>query len=164
MNQMNLMVAGRRRSGQRAFTLIELIVTLWILAILLGLAALLVSMSIKREREYELKRALREIRQAIDFYKAASDAGRIEVQLDTEGYPADLQIMVDGVAAIGDATGAQLKFLRRVPIDPITNSTDWGLRSYQDDPTTGSWGGQNVFDVYCISDEVALDGSLYRDW
>jgi general secretion pathway protein G len=153
-----------RQYGVRGFSLIELIVTLWILAILLGLAAPLVSLSVKREREYELKRALREVRQAIDFYKAASDAGRIEVQLDTEGYPADLQILADGVPALNDATGATLKFLRRIPLDPITNSFDWGLRSYQDDATTGSWGGQNVFDIYCISDEVALDGSYYRDW
>jgi general secretion pathway protein G len=152
------------RSRSRGFSLLELIVTLWILAILLGLAAPLVSMSVKREREYELKRALREIRQAIDYYKAASDAGRIEVQLDTEGYPTDLQILEDGVEVLNDATGARLKFLRRIPLDPITNSTDWGLRSYQDEPNSNSWGGQNVFDVYCISDEVALDGSYYKDW
>ncbi|HEX4996762.1 MAG TPA: prepilin-type N-terminal cleavage/methylation domain-containing protein [Terriglobia bacterium] len=160
---MNRGLTARWR-GSRAFSLIELIVTLWILAILLGLSVPLVSKTVKREREYELKRSLRELRQAIDYYKAASDAGRIEVQLDTEGYPPDLETLVDGVEAIGDATGATLKFLRRVPLDPVTNSTDWGLRSYQDDPQTGSWGGQNVFDVYCISDEVALDGSLYRDW
>jgi general secretion pathway protein G len=155
--------SGRWR-GARAFSLVELIVTLWILAILLGLAAPLVSKSVKREREYELKRGLRELRQAIDYYKAASDAGRIAVELETEGYPIDLQILVDGAEAIGDATGARLKFLRRIPYDPIYNGDEWGKRSYQDEPTTTSWGGQNVFDVYSLSEGVALDGSSYRDW
>ncbi len=121
----------------------------------------------QRQREIELRRTLRELRTAIDKYKDSVDGGLIagtDVKLGSEGYPADLQTLVDGVNKNGDASGAKLKFLRRIPMDPMTHSTEWGLRSYQDAPDSRSWGGQNVFDVYCKSEGKALDGTTYRDW
>ena len=120
-----------------------------------------------RQREVDLHRALREIRTAIDKYKDAADAGQIsplEIKVGTEGYPADLQTLVDGVAAANDATGRKLKYLRKIPNDPMTRGTDWGLRSYQDRPDTTKWGGENVFDVYTNFNGKALDGTKYRDW
>lgn len=147
----------------RGFSLIELLVTVTVLSILVGIAIPLLRNSIQRERQVELRQALREMRTAIDKYKNASDAGQIEVPTDTEGYPQTLDTLVDGVQMIGQA-GKTIKFLRRIPVDPMTNSTDWGMRSYQDEPTAGSWGGQNVFDVYTRSDGIALDGSSYKDW
>ena len=120
-----------------------------------------------RQREGELRRTLREMRTAIDRYKDAADLGQIsplELKVGAEGYPADLQILVDGIAAANDATGRKLKFLRRVPVDPITHAAEWGMRSYQDEPKSTRWGGQNVFDVYTTSGGIALDGSKYRDW
>src|SRR5687768_5354243 len=103
------------------------------------------------------------MRLAIDKFKEYSDARRIEVPQDTEGYPQTLDVLVDGVQLLGQA-GKNLNLLRRVPLDPMTNSTDWGMRSYQDEPTAGSWGGQNVFDVYSKSEVVAMDGTRYKDW
>jgi len=120
-----------------------------------------------RQREAELRRALREMRTAIDRYKDAADAQQIaslEIKVGSEGYPADLQVLVDGVAIQNDATGRKLKFLRRVPVDPMTHSTEWGKRSYQDNPDATRWGGQNVFDVYSQFEGTALDGTKYRDW
>lgn len=147
----------------RGFTLIELIATIAILAILVGVSLPLARNTIKREREVELRQALREIRTAIDKFHEESDKGTIEKPPDTEGYPQTLDQLVDGVQMIGQA-GKTIKFLRKIPIDPMTNSTDWGLRSYQDEPTAQSWGGQNVFDIYTKSDGVAFDGTRYRDW
>jgi general secretion pathway protein G len=147
----------------RGFTLIELIATIAVLAILAGVSLPLARNAIKREREAELRQALREMRTAIDKHKEAADNGQIEKPTDTEGYPQTLDVLVDGVQMIGQA-GKTIKFLRKIPIDPMTNSTDWGLRSYQDEPTAQSWGGQNVFDVYTKSDGVAFDGTRYRDW
>src|SRR5262245_3653493 len=147
----------------RGFTLIELIVTVTIVAILAGMAVPLARNSIQREREYELRRALREIRVALDKYKEASDQGRIQVTLGTEGYPESLEILVEGVPLL-NAVDKKLKLLRRIPNDPMTNSMEWGMRSYQDEPTSSSWGGQNVFDVYTKSDGTALDGTKYKDW
>jgi general secretion pathway protein G len=150
----------RRHSG---FTLIELLVTVMIISILVGLAVPLARNSIKREKEFALRAALREIRTALDKYKDATDRGFIMMKIDTEGYPETLQILVDGVDAVGQVN-KKLKFLRRIPIDPMTKSAEWGLRSYQDDPKSTSWGGQNVFDVYTKSEGIALDGTKYSEW
>ena len=147
----------------RGFTLLELMMSVMIISILVGLAVPLARNSIKREKEIELRAALREMRTAIDKYKDASDRGFIMVKVDTEGYPEKLQDLVDGVQMVG-AVDKKLKFLRRIPKDPMTNSTEWGQRSYQDDPKASSWGGQNVFDVYSKSEGTALDGTKYGDW
>ena len=152
-----------RGTSRRGFTLIELIATITILGILVGLSIPLARNSIKRERETELRQALREIRLALDKYKDASDQGKIEVPTDTEGYPQTLDTLVDGVQLLGQA-GKNIKFLRKIPLDPMTNSADWGMRSYQDEPTAQSWGGQNVFDIYTKSDGIAFDGTHYKDW
>ena len=152
------MVAVRR--GERGLTLIELIVAVIILAILMGAAVPIARVRIKREREAELRRDLWEMRDAIDRYKDAADRGAFQIKLDSNGYPPDLDTLVKGV----DVQGKTLRFLRRVPTDPMTGNTDWGLRSMQDDPDSTSWGGQNVFDVYTKSNATALDGTKYSDW
>jgi len=144
----------------RGFTLIELIVATAILVVLTGLAVPLARVSIKREKEHELRRDLWEMRDAIDRYKDAADRGAFQIKVGTEGYPPDLQTLVDGV----DVGGKKVRFLRRIPNDPMTDTTDWGLRSMEDDPTSDSWGGQNVFDVFTKSEGTALDGTKYKDW
>jgi general secretion pathway protein G len=151
------------RSDRRGFTLIELMVSIFIIAILVGLALPLAKNSIKREREFELRQDLRDMRTAIDKYKDASDRGLIMAKVDTEGYPETLQVLVDGVQIVGQVD-KKLKLLRRIPKDPMTNSTEWGLRSYQDDPKNTAWGGQDVFDVYTKSGGTGLDGIKYKDW
>lgn len=121
----------------------------------------------QRQREAELRRSLREMRTAIDNFKTAVDNGQIgslDVKAGSEGYPPDLDTLVEGVTAAGDATGRKLKYLRRIPQDPMTSSTDWGLRAYQDKPDSTSFGGQNVYDVYSKSGATALDGTKYKDW
>ena len=148
---------------QHGFSLIELIVTVTLIAIIAGLAVPLARNSIRRQQEVELRRALREMRVAIDRFKEASDLGLIEVTLGTEGYPEDLEILVEGVDQIG-TVDRRLKFLRRILVDPMTNSEEWGMRSYQDDPESNSWGGENVFDVYTRSNALALDGTVYSEW
>jgi general secretion pathway protein G len=153
----------RSRSRSYGFTLIELLVTVLIISILVGVAIPLARNSIKREKEFALRAALREMRTAIDKYKDASDRGFIMVKVDTEGYPETLQILVDGVDMVGQVS-KKLKFLRRIPIDPMKNTTEWGMRSYQDDPKNSSWGGQNVFDVFTTSEGTGLDGTKYKDW
>jgi general secretion pathway protein G len=158
------MRALRRDSG---FTFIELLVVSTILIILASAAMPLARVTVQRQREAELRRALRDMRTAIDRYKDAVDMGLIggtDVRAGSEGYPPDLETLVEGVSVVNDASGRKLKFLRRVPIDPMTNSTDWGRRSYQDRPDATSWGGQNVYDVYSKSGGTALDGTKYRDW
>ena len=119
-----------------------------------------------RTREAELRLALREMRTAIDKFKDAADLAQIsplDLQAGNENYPPDLETLVDGVSANNDATGRKVKFLRRVPIDPMTHSSEWGLRSYQDKPESTTWGGNNVFDIYTTFDGTALDGSKYKN-
>jgi general secretion pathway protein G len=139
-----------------------------ILATLAAVALPLVQVTVQRQREVELRRSLREMRDAIDRFKDAVDSGAIpqtELKPNNEGYPPDLETLVEGVEVANDATGRKLRFgLRRIPIDPMTNSTDWGMRSYQDKPDASSWGRQNVFDVYSKSDATALNGTRYKDW
>ena len=148
------------RRRQRGLTLIELIIAVTILLILTGAAIPIARTRIKREKEVELRRDLWEMRDAIDRYKDAADRGAFQIKLGSDGYPPDLDTLVNGV----DVQGKKVRFLRRVPVDPMTGTTDWGLRSTQDDPKSTSWGGQNVFDVFTKSDGTALDGSKYSDW
>ena len=153
--------------GQRGYTFIELLVVSAIVMLLASAVMPLARVTATRQREAELRRALREMRVAIDRYKDAADAQQIaslEIKVGSEGYPADLDVLVEGVAVQNDATGRKLKFLRRIPVDPMTHSNEWGKRSYQDAPDASRWGGQNVFDVYTTFDGTALDGTKYRDW
>jgi general secretion pathway protein G len=149
-----------KRTKSRGFTLIELIVATAILTILTGLAIPLVRVTIKRQREHDLRADLWEMRDAIDRYKDAADRGAFQIKVGSEGYPPDLDTLVKGV----DVQGKKLKFLRRIPIDPMTSKPEWGMRSMQDDPTSDSWDGDNVFDVYTKSQDTALDGTKYKDW
>jgi general secretion pathway protein G len=159
---------GQTRGGrQSGYTFIELLVVTTILLILASAIMPLAQVVTQRQREAELRRALRELRTAIDQFKNSVDLGRIpttELAPENQGYPAKLDTLVVGISAANDATGRKLKFLRRVPMDPMTSSTEWGLRSYQDSPTSTSWGGQNVFDVYTKFSGTALDGTKYSDW
>jgi general secretion pathway protein G len=153
----------RREDG---FTYIELIIATVILVIIAAAAIPVAEVTSKRAKEIELRRALRIMRDAIDNYKNAVDAGLIggmDIELGSEGYPEDLETLVEGVEQVG-TPGKKLKFLRRIPIDPMTRSTEWGLRSYQDRPDSMYWGGQNVYDVYTKSQGIALDGTKYSDW
>ncbi|MBI3680232.1 MAG: type II secretion system protein [Acidobacteria bacterium] len=153
-----------RRSSQRGLTLIELIVAFTILMMLTGMAVPMARYKVRREREKELRWALREIRAAIDKYKDDSDAGKLgPVKLGTEGYPETVQVLVDGVKLAGEVEKKK-KYLRRIPRDPFTGSAEWGLRSMQDDPKSQSWGGQHVFDVYSKTMEKAPDGTPYSEW
>ena len=155
------------RRDQRGFTFVELLVVTTLLLILASAAMPMARVTMQRQREAELRRALREMRTAIDKFKDAADMGQIgatDLKAGAENYPEDLDILVEGVNAAGDASGRKLKFLRRIPIDPMTNSTDWGKRSYQDRPDATSWGGQNVFDVYSKAGGTGLDGTPYSEW
>ncbi len=151
----------------RGYTFVELLIVSAIVMILASAVMPLARVTSTRAREAELRRTLRELRTAIDKFKDAADTQQIaafDIKAGSEGYPADLQVLVDGVSVPNDATGRKLKFLRRVPLDPMTRSNEWGLRSYQDSPKASSWGGQNVFDVHTTSTGTALDGTKYRDW
>ena len=146
---------------QRGVSLMEMIVVISILLILMGAAVPVLRVSIRRQREVDLRRALWEMRSAIDRYKDAADKNAFQQKLGTEGYPQDLETLVNGVEIAG---GKKLRFLRRIPQDPMTGNSDWGLRSMQDDPQSDSWGGQNVFDVYTKSTGTGLNGTKYKDW
>jgi len=156
-------IFGRARPLATGMTLIELILACAILLILATAAIPLARVTVKRHKEDLLRYDLRQMKDAIDRYKDAADKGQIQVQAGTEGYPPDLQTLVHGVALTG-VTGKNIRFLRRIPIDPMTGTQDWGLRSVQDDMDSTSWGGQDVFDVYTKSSGTALNGSKSSDW
>jgi general secretion pathway protein G len=150
----------RSARKSRGFTLIELIVATVILVILTGMAIPMARVTIKRQRERELRAALWEMRDAIDRYKDAADRGAFQIKVGSQGYPPDLDTLVKGI----DVNGKKLKFLRRIPVDPMTGKTEWGMRSMQDDPDSDSWDGDNVFDVYSKSEDMALDDTKYKEW
>ena len=158
----------RQRATRRGgYTFVELVVVGTMLLILASAVLPLARVTVQRQREIELRRALREMRVAIDRFKDAADQGMIgstDLRAGADGYPANLERLVEGVSVVGDASGRKLKFLRRIPIDPMTKSTEWGMRSYQDAPDATTWGGQCVFDVYTKSGATALDGTKYKDW
>jgi general secretion pathway protein G len=159
---MKVVIQSKRVPGasEHGFTLIELIVATAILVILTGLAVPMARVTIKREKEHQLRQDLWEIRDAIDRYKDAADRNAFRTKVGSEGYPPDLDTLVNGE----DVAGKKVRFLRKIPTDPMTGDTDWGLRSMQDDPDSDSWGGQNVFDVFTKSQGEALDGTKYKDW
>lgn len=148
------------KRSERGLTLVELIVTVAILTILASAAVPVARFKMKRDRERELRRDLWEMRDAIDHYKDAADRGAFQTKVDSQNYPPDLDTLVTGV----DVQGKKVRFLRRIPVDPMTGRAEWGMRSMQDDPTSDSFGGQSVFDVYSKSQGTALDGTKYSDW
>jgi general secretion pathway protein G len=155
------------RKAFGGFTFIELLVTVGVLMVLASAALPLARVTVKRQRESELRKALREMRTAIDRFKDMADTQIIspmEVSFGSENYPKSLTQLVEGVARNNDASGTKIKFLRRIPLDPMTGEAEWGMRSYQDRPDATVWGGQNVYDVYSKSTGVALDGTKYKDW
>jgi general secretion pathway protein G len=152
--------SGRGARPEHGFTLIELIIASAIVVVLSTMAVPLARLTIQRQKERELRTALWDLRDAIDRYKDAADRGGFQTKVDSQNYPPDLDTLVKGV----DVQGKKLKFIRKIPIDPMTGNTDWGLRSMQDDPDSDSWGGQNIFDVYTKSTGEGLDGTKYKDW
>jgi general secretion pathway protein G len=154
---------GARRRAALGMTLLELVVACAILITLAGAAVPLARVTLKRRQEADLRYALREMRDAVDRYKDAADRNLVQVKAGTEGYPPDLDTLVKGVQLAG-AADRHVRFLRAIPVDPMTGQKDWGMRSVQDDPDTTSWGGQDVFDVYSRSQGTALDGTKYSDW
>jgi len=155
----------RRLSPEAGLTLLELIIACTILLVLSSAAIPIQRYTIVRQREAELRRDLRDMNDAIDRYKDLADSNKIRVQVGSEGYPPDLETLVKGVAVGGGgATGHNIRFLRKIPVDPMTGQAEWGMRSVQDDPDSTSWGGNNVFQVYSKSTGTALDGTKYSDW
>jgi general secretion pathway protein G len=150
-------------SRQLGFTIVELAVVAAMIAILTAMVVPVAKYTLKRQDEIELRYQLRLMRDAIDKYKQFSDLGLIPMQVGSEGYPKDLTTLVEGVTLVGQLDKKQ-KFLRRVPMDPMTKKAEWGMRSFQDDPDTIAWGGQNVYDVFSLSDGRAIDGTYYKDW
>jgi general secretion pathway protein G len=160
---MNRLFPHPRRSRQAGFTLAELVMVAAIMVALAAVALPVAKFTTKRSRETELRAALRDMRNAIDEYKRYSDVGLIPVDLGTEGYPKELEVLVEGVDVVGQVD-KKAKFLRRIPIDPMTGKEEWGLRSFQDEADSTSWGGENVYDVYSLSGGVGLNGIPYRKW
>ena len=150
-----------RERSARGFTLSELVMVVALIAVLSAMALPVAKFTVKRQKEAELRLALRQIRTAIDEYKRMSDEGMIPITVGGEGYPEELEELVEGVEIVGQET--KMRFLRRIPIDPMTHD-DWVLRSYQDDLDATSWGGENVYDVRTSSEGIALDGTEYADW
>ena len=151
----------RSSKGSRGYTLAELVMVVALIAVLAAMALPVAKFTVKRQKEAELRLALRQIRTAIDEYKRMSDQGMIPVKIGGEGYPEELEELVEGVEIVGQET--KMRFLRRIPIDPMTRD-DWELRSYQDDHDATSWGGENIYDVRTSSEGVAIDGTKYADW
>ena len=151
---------GRGFKPEGGFTLLELIIATSILVILSTMVVPLARVTIQREKERQLRNALWQMRDAIDRYKDAADRGGFQTKVDSQNYPPDLETLVKGV----DVQGKKVRFLRKIPIDPMTGTTEWGMRSMQDDPESDSWGGQSVFDVFTKSQGVGLDGTKYKDW
>ena len=154
-------MTGRPR--QRGFTLTEMVIAVAVLGILAAVTLPVVKFTEKRTKEMELRSDLRQMRSAIDDFKRYSDSGYIPVDLGTDGYPKDLETLVDGVDVVGQVD-KKIRFLRRIPVDPMTGTDEWGLRSYQDDPDADSWGGENVYDVHSNSAGVGLNGVPYAEW
>jgi general secretion pathway protein G len=153
----------QRADLQVGMTLLELILACAILLVLSSLALPIAKYSVLREKEGELRHNLREIREAIDRYKDAADQNQIHVEIGSEGYPPDLETLVNGVQ-LGSSGDKKIRFLRKIPVDPMTGHADWGLRAVQDDPDSTHWSGKSVFDVYSKSTDTALDGTKYSDW
>jgi general secretion pathway protein G len=152
-----------RRRGEAGYTLAELVMVAAVMAILATVALPVAKFTSKRSKEAELRQALRQMRNAVDEYKRYSDSGLIPVDLGTDGYPPDLETLVEGVDVVGQID-KKVKFLRRIPIDPMTGSEEWGLRSYQDEPDADSWGGEDVYDVFSLSEARGLNGVPYNKW
>lgn len=154
-----------RKKNEKGFTLLEMIIVAVIIAVLAAVAIPMAETSVKREKELELRRSLRIIRTAIDDYKKFVEENNIKMDEDTYNYPEELEDLVKGIEYKDDKAEEKIKkFLRSIPIDPMTNSTEWGMRSYQDKRDENSWGGENVWDVYTKSERKALDGTYYKDW
>ena len=150
-------------SRVRGYSLVELVVVVTIILTLTAMIVPIARCNWTRMKEMELKEALRTMRTAIDEHKRLSDQGLIPVEVDTEGYPKELEDLVKGIDLVGQVKKTH-RFLRKIPIDPMTGEAEWGLRSLQDDPDSTSWGRQNVYDVYSLSEKTALDGTKYKDW
>ena len=156
-------ISSQNRRSISGFTIAELVVVCALLLILAAIAMPVTKFTVKRGKEMDLRSHLRRLRNAVDEYKRYSDAGLLPIDFGTEGYPSELELLVEGVAVVGEIDRKK-RFLRRIPVDPMTGKAEWGLRSYQDEPDSRSWSGDNVFDVYSLSRGVGLNGVPYAEW
>ena len=163
MSTRRIRARRHRTADSGGYSLVELVIVCVLLVTLAAVALPLSKYTVKRSKEIELSQALRQMRDAIDEHKRYSDAGLIPIDLGTDGYPRELEVLVEGVEVVGQI-GMRVKFLRRIPVDPMTGESEWGLRSYQDDYDSDSWGGENVYDVYSLSEGVGLNGVPYSQW